>query len=142
VRRECDRAVNSLIKGMTPAEEIGPAITRLHEEKKALEAELSSMEAPANVVALHPGAINRYLAVVDDLATVLSHRLVDGNEEIAKALRELVISVTVTPAEKGPPRIEVKGRLAALTGADVFPHGRVVNALVAEEGFDPPTHGL
>ena len=142
VRRECDRAVNSLIKGMTPAEEIGPAITRLHEEKKALEAELSSMEAPANIVALHPRAINRYLAVTDDLATALSHRLVDGNEEIAKTLRELVISVTVTPAEKGPPGIEVKGRLAALTGADVFPHGRVVNALVAEEGFEPPTHGL
>jgi hypothetical protein len=37
-----------------------------------------------------------------------------------------------------PPRIEVKGRLAALAGTDLFPHGRLVNALVAEERFNLP----
>jgi hypothetical protein len=62
------------------------------------------MTPPANVITLHPGAVKRYLAMVDDLATSLLHRTVSGDEGISIALREPVSCVTVTPVDKGPPR--------------------------------------
>ena len=48
--------------------------------------------------------------------------MVDGREEIAGALRELVAAVVVHPAGRDEPRIEVTGPLAQLTGApELFP---------------------
>jgi hypothetical protein len=69
VQREFDRVFNSYIKGMAMEEETGPLLAKLREERKALEAELSAIQPPANVVKLHPGAVKRYFEVVDDLAT-------------------------------------------------------------------------
>jgi hypothetical protein len=89
-----------------------------------LEEELSTMQPPTNVVTLHPGAMKRYLEIVDDLATSLPRRAVFGDEELAAALRELISCVTVTPAQKGRPIIDVTGRLSVLTGADLFPTSR------------------
>ena len=60
---------------------------------------------------------------------------------IAVAVRELVSRVTIIPVENGRPTIEVTGRLTALIGAEVPPIS-VGISLVAEEGFEPPTHGL
>jgi hypothetical protein len=82
------------------------------------------MQPPTNVVTLHPGAVKRYLEVVDDLATSLPRRTVASDQGIAVALRELVSCVTVTPTEKGPPVIDATGRLAVLMGADLFPQSR------------------
>jgi hypothetical protein len=68
------------------------------------------------------GTVARYLAAVEDLAATLSRRMVDGREEIAGALRELVAAVVVHPAGRDEPRIEVTGPLAQLTGApELFP---------------------
>ena len=52
VRREMERYLNSMIKGLVPAEEIGPHITALSEERKHLEAELT--RAGDTIIALHP----------------------------------------------------------------------------------------
>jgi hypothetical protein len=82
------------------------------------------MTPPANVITLHPGAVKRYLTMVNDLATSLPHRTVSGDESISIALRELVSCVTVTPVDKGPPKISVTGRMAVLVGGDLFPHSR------------------
>ncbi len=124
VQREFDRVFNSYIKGMATEEETSPRLAALREERKALEAELSAIQPPTNIVTLHPGAVTRYLEVVDDLATSLPRRTVASDEGIAVALRELVSCVTVTPTEKGPPVIDVTGRLAVLMGADLFPQSR------------------
>jgi len=115
---------NSYIKGMATEEETSPRLAALREERKALEAELSAIQPPTNIVTLHPGAVTRYLEVVDDLATSLPRRTVASDEGIAVALRELVSCVTVTPTEKGPPVSDVTGRLAVLMGADLFPQSR------------------
>jgi hypothetical protein len=45
------------------------------------------MTPPANVITLHPGAVKRYLATVNDLATSLPHRTVSGDEGISIALK-------------------------------------------------------
>jgi len=124
VQREFDRVFSSYIKGMATEEETGPRLAVLREERKALEAELSAMQPPTNVVTLHPGAVKRYLEVVGDLATSLPRRTVVSDRGIAAALRELVSCVTVTPTKKGPPVIDVTGRIAVLMGTDLFPQSR------------------
>ena len=65
-------------------------------------------------------------------------------ESLVKSFRALVHRVTVHP--NGPRegfQIEVKGKLATLIGGGAFPQA-VYNGgyVVAEEGFEPPTHGL
>lgn len=121
VAREIERSVTSMIKGLVPAEAIGPHVTRLSEEKRQLEAAL--VQPADTIVALHPSALVRYLAAVDDLAGTLAAGAIDSARESPKALRELVEAVIVhPPAHKNEgPRIEIKGRLGALTGAVLFP---------------------
>lgn len=124
VKREFDRVYMSYVKGMASEEETTPVLAKIREEREALKAELAAMAPPENVIALHPGAVKRYLAMVNDLATSLPHRTIAGDEAISIALRELVSCATVTPTEKAPPKISVTGRMAALVGGELFPHCR------------------
>jgi site-specific DNA recombinase len=131
VKRELNRTISSLIKGLVPAEAIGPHITQLNAERKALEASLEAAVAD-KIVALHPAAIARYLAAVDDLAADLSVRAIDTTQESPKALRELIDSVLIHSRD-GEPGVEIKGRLAALTQAEMFPQTKAVGlSMVAE----------
>jgi len=51
--------------------------------------------------------------------------------------------VIVHPAEKNEPRIEVRGRLAQLTGApELFPQQEIPRTVVAGAGIEPATYGL
>jgi len=122
VQREFQRVYNSYVKGMVSEEETGPLLAQLREEREALTTELAAMTPPTNVITLHPGAVKRYLAMVNDLANSLPHRTVSGDEGISIALRELVSCVTITPRDKGTPKITVTGRMAVLVGGDLFPH--------------------
>lgn len=87
VKREFDRVYMSYVKGMASEEETTPVLAKIREEREALKAELAAMAPPANVIALHPGAVKRYLAMVNDLATSLPHRTIAGDEAISIALR-------------------------------------------------------
>jgi site-specific DNA recombinase len=122
VKREIARLVLAIAKGTALAEEIGPLVAELSDERKRLEAQLTAKETDA-VVALHPGAVSRYLTAVDELAATLAARALDPTQESPKALRELIDCVMVHPAE-GEPALEIKGRLAALVGVDLFPQTR------------------
>lgn len=85
----------------------------------------------------------RYLGAIDDLAATLSRRTVEGDEEVASALRELVAAVVIHSAGKDEPRIEVTGRLATLTGApDLLPQQTIPPTVVAGAGIEPATYGL
>ena len=107
------------------------------------EAELAAMAPPLKVTELHPTALTCYLAAVEDLAGTLSRRMVKGDEDVASALRELIAAVIVHPAEKDEPRIEVRGRLAQLTGApELFPQQEIPRTVVAGAGIEPATYGL
>ena len=90
---------------------------------------------------LHPTAVEHYLAAIEDLAATLSYRAIHDGEEIAGALRELIAAIVIYPAGRHEPRIEVTGRLAKLTGADLFPQSSLTTA-VAGAGIEPATYGL
>ena len=115
----------------------------LRARRGALEAELAALAPPDKIVALHPAVIERYLAAVAELAATLRDRAVEGHEDVAGALRELVAAVTVAPGAGNEPELTVSGRLAALAGGELFPSGPLHrSAMVAGEGFEPPTSGL
>src|SRR5664279_902372 len=86
----------------------------------------------------------RYRQQVEDLQKALSSESLGDDREPVRALRELVAAIVVLPTPPGAPiEVEVRGRLAALIGHQVFPAARMWGGkVVAEEGLEPPTRGL
>jgi hypothetical protein len=116
--------VDGIARGTISDEEARKRLVEPRQCRDAARAELAPLTPPAKVVVLHPAALTRYLAAIDDLATALSRRLVEGDEEVATSLRELISAAVIHPAGKDDPKIEVTGRLAQLTSApDLFPNG-------------------
>jgi site-specific DNA recombinase len=101
---------------------------------------------PAKVIALHPGALAHYEAQLGRLQQAIAQGIDRGNPDYAEALRDLVQTVTVRRDESrlGGVEIIIAGRLNALLGEKAFPNGvrAVCGLVVAEDGFEPPTHGL
>ena len=116
----------------------------LRTERKRLEADLASAEKPPETVALHPTALARYRQQIEDLQKALSSESLGDDREPVRVLRELVAAIVVLPTPPGAPiEVEVRGRLAALIGHEVFPAARMWGGkVVAEEGLEPPTQGL
>lgn len=120
--REIDRVVDGIARGTLSDAEARARLPEPRRRRDAAAAELAALAPEAKVVELHPAAVARYLAAVEDLAGTLGRRLVDGAEDITGALRELVAGVVIHPAGRGDePGIEVTGRLAQLVGAPLFP---------------------
>lgn len=122
-KRELDRVVDAIAQGRIVEQEITERMAPLRARRGALEAELAALAPPDRIVALHPAVIERYLATVADLAATLRSRAVEGHEDVAASLRELIAAVTVTPGAGQEPKLTVSGRLAALAGGALFPSG-------------------
>jgi hypothetical protein len=141
--REIERIVDGIARGTLSDEEARNRLAAPRRRRDEASAELAALAPLPKVVELHPTALTRYLTAVDDLAAVLSRRMVRGDEEVASALRELVVAVVIHPAGREEPRIEVTGRLAKLTGApDLFPQQTLGGTVVAGAGIEPATYGL
>src|SRR5262249_50922992 len=67
-----------------------PASPEARQRRDAANADLAAVAPATKVVEVHPAAVTRYLGAIDDLATTLSRRLVEGDEAVASALRELI----------------------------------------------------
>jgi site-specific DNA recombinase len=130
LKREIDRLVDHLAKGIGDPYVIGPRSTELHHEREAVLAELAKAPPAFEVVSLHPAILKRYEEQLENLQDA----------------RELVETVTVyrDPSEPGAVEIEIAGRLNSILGERAYPNGvkRVWGFLVAEEGLEPPTRGL
>jgi hypothetical protein len=96
---------------------------------------------------LSPEEVKRVLAMATSLkarAMLTLSYTVSSDEGIAAALRELIACVTITPAEKGPPIIDITGRLAVLTGTDLFPtsRGEIIGSGGPLPSFPPTGLGI
>lgn len=126
VKREFERVFQSYVKGFSEEAEVRQPLAELRAERKQLEADLASAEKPPETVALHPTALARYRQQVEDLQRVLSSESLTENRDAIIALRELVAAIIVQPTPVGAPiQVEVRGRLAALIGHEVFPAARM-----------------
>ena len=121
----------------------------LEAEKARLEEEVLAMERNTSVVDLHPGAVELYSKAVADLREALGHG--DRRQEAAALIRNLVERIEVIPGTvRGDFTLRVHGRLAELCNPDHLARRTAWNqagtrtgeAVVAGEGFEPPTLGL
>jgi site-specific DNA recombinase len=145
VQGELTRAMDAIVRGIVDPEDMRERIASLKQEKKKIESELARLQASKSPVVLHPTAMASYCQCVDNLEQAIRTNSLHGSEESKNALRELVDSVIISPAQKGEKgmRIEVRGYLSRLVGGDLFPQRSFKGGtMVAEEGLEPPTRGL
>ena len=86
-----------------------------------------STRAKTEPIALHPSALAYYEQQV--LQAAESKGIASGGTELGSVLHRLVETVTV---RRRPDGLEV----------EIAGHSKSGGTLVAEEGFEPPTHGL
>jgi len=144
IDRQIDRAVKAIIDGRITEGEAAAHLPALRARRAILAAELAGLGAPAKVVALRPAAVDRYIADLAHLEETLNAGLTQGIDAAANAIRGMIETVTVEPARAGVmPKITVRGELGGLLGLDPLQTGRHSGLqAVAEEGLEPPTHGL
>lgn len=116
-----------------PLDVVKRQLSELEEERAALKGNLELAKADTKVVSLHPAALKRFQDAIDTL-----HGEMTKGEEYTRAgrlaLQSLIDYVAVIPtAARKPYEFTLHGRLAALTGAEVFPR-RAFDEMVAEQG--------
>jgi site-specific DNA recombinase len=146
IENERQRNIDLVVKGVIREDDARVRIADLWAQRREIEAELESLEEAPKIITLHPATLDRYSETVDALAASLADHTdaEDDRGPLVRSFRALMHSVTVHP--NGPRegfKVEVKGKLAALIGGEAFPQARYSGGcMVAEEGLEPPTHGL
>ena len=142
--RQLERAVRAIIDGRITEAEAAVHLPALRARRAALAAELAALGIPPTVIALRPAAVETYVADLARLEETLNAGLTQGVDAAANAIRAMIETVTIQPAARGiAPRIVVRGELGGLLGLDPFQMAHHSGGeLVAEEGLEPPTHGL
>lgn len=113
-----------MIRYVISEEDAKQRIAELKQERLRVEAELAALEETPTPISLHPATLDRYIETINALAdTIASHASAeDDRGPLVADFRSLVHSVIVHP--KGPWEgfeVEVKGKLAALVGGELFP---------------------
>jgi site-specific DNA recombinase len=147
IESERQRNIDLVIKYVISEDDAKQRIAGLKEERLRVEAELAALEEAPVPIALHPATLDRYIKTVNELAdTMVGHAGADDDRgSLIGDFRPLVHTVIVHP--RGPWQgfeVEVKGKLAALAGGELFPQARYNSGsyVVAGEGLEPPTPGL
>jgi site-specific DNA recombinase len=137
---DLSRATDLLIRGILDEDKGALQIRELKSEQAALTAEREATVAAVPDLAVHPVIADNYLASLGRLEDALRGPEGPMETDEFSAVRDLVEAITVTPdANSSTPKIEVTGDLARF----VVPSGTSSGGeVVAEEGFEPPTHGL
>ncbi len=138
VAGQIERLVGALARGVLPVETVEAQVAPLEVERKRLAAELG-MQPIAPVVELHPQAVADYLRIASHLADHLDEIDAAEDRELVNSFRAMIDHVVVEGKERGRVEVVVIGRLTALLGIGA---GDLGGLMVAEEGFEPPTHGL
>ena len=134
---ELERATKLLIKGVLDEVSGAAEIRKLREERSALERRMHDVAADTGVVALESKAVSDYLKTLDSLDVALR----GGSEPEVNEygpVRDLVQRIVISHTSAGGAKIDFEGDLSRLL-VKTYPAGGKV---VAEEGFEPPTHGL
>jgi site-specific DNA recombinase len=86
--------------------------------------------------------LRHYAQQIAALQRAIDDGTTEGRIKLADSLRRPVATVTVC-RRNGGTELEISGFMTELLDGPTFTQGsRVGGTLVAEEGFEPPTHGL
>ncbi len=140
---ELDRMVKFIAKGTGNPDRIRVEMDAKEAELAALKAELAQEPAPFDNVSLHPLALARYRQQLGRLREELEEQIASGDRSATTVMRDLIDKIVVArnPATGKGVSIEIRGKLRSLLEHDAL-KSVVVGAMVAEEGFEPPTQGL
>src|SRR5215471_8246199 len=139
------RRLNGRLAGLSMVSSAGLSLTRrpaspeARQRRDAANADLAAVAPATKVVEVHPAAVTRYLGAIDDLATTLSRRLVEGDEAVASALRELISG----PGRPSRCQRRTEDRGDGQIGAthqrapDLFPQQTLWPTVVAGAGIEP-----
>ncbi len=123
--RELARLVDAICEGSAVIQQLEPKMLALQEEQTRLRTELEVAPEPLEVISLHPATLKRYEGQLADLQAALAKGIRSGDTEAARAMRELVDTVTVSrdPNRKGGVEVDIAGHLNHLLGPEAFPQG-------------------
>ena len=113
---------------------------------KELDAERALLQdkdkaAGSEVIEIHPAVANHYRTIVRNLRAELAERSCEQKREVVASVRALVAKIVIYPNNDPEGRdLELVGQLTALLGTKKPRNG--MRRVVAEDGFEPPTHGL
>jgi site-specific DNA recombinase len=137
---EVERAIKNLITLVENGADPRSVLPRL----KELEAErgrLQEVEDPLSgggVVDIEPAVADHYRTIVRNLRAELAGRSRERKHEVVASIRNLVEKIVIYPNDDSRGRdLELVGQLAALLDTE-----NSMRRVVAEDGFEPPTHGL
>ncbi len=139
---EVERAVANLIalveSGADP-QSVMPRLKELDAERARLQDE--GKGAGNDVIEIHPGVADHYRTIVRNLRAALAQRPPEQKREVVASVRSLIEKIVVYPNNDPQGRdLELVGQLAALLGTEKLRNS--MRRVVAEDGFEPPTHGL
>ncbi|WP_425475712.1 recombinase family protein [Mesorhizobium hunchu] len=155
IEAENMRLVKLMLQDGADTKTLGAITKENGQERDRIELELSRLPQGSNVI-LHPAAIKAFAKKLlarnsDPLRSnraklEMTMTALDDMGELGPIIRELIHSITLHKDDDGSIGIEVEGYLTPFLQKDGKPWtgheplGAV--ALVAEEGFEPPTQGL
>ncbi|WP_152463743.1 zinc ribbon domain-containing protein [Roseivivax sp. THAF30] len=108
---------------------------------KDAEAALAALDETEAELSFDPVTASDYVAAIGELMVSMGQDAGNIEPRIRDTVRSLISEVIVSPAEADGIPVEVKGKISALVTRSSSSR-RVGGAMVAEEGFEPPTHGL
>ena len=139
---EVGRLLTFVAKGIGDTDRLAAEYDAKCRDLAEARAELAMEPAPISDVALHPLAMAGYRQDLAQLAPLMGADTSGGSNGYAAALRNLIETVTVGETTIGQMEITISGRLRALVDAPAMVRRLSGDAVVAEEGFEPPTQGL
>ena len=137
VERQVENLLDAIKAGIITAS-TKDALVQAERDRARLRLELATREAPASkIAAALPNAVERYVAMLDDLANTLQR-------DVAKAryqLKELLGKVRLHPRD-GYLEAELSGNFGGLLSLASEQDAKTKINLVAGTGFEPVTFGL
>ena len=135
VSREMERLIDAVTQGVDLATLV-PRIKALETERAEIDVNLKCANT-ADIVTLHPAAIEQYRTDVERLAALAAeHSDFVESAELIEAARQLVARVIVHAEPYGRGfNVEVQGRLAQLTNSDLFPSRSEGGLVVAGDRY-------
>ena len=131
------RLVGALASGLMSHDEVAGHMAKHRSAQARLESELAAAGQVTNVIELHPQAVTKFRETLEQLAKILASDAAAGGA-LTTHFRALVQSVVVSPRKSGEEyEVQINGHLPSLLGKDLS-----AMEMVAEEGLEPPTHGL
>ena len=136
--RARDKKLIALVECGADPQNVLPRLKELEGERAHLQEQTKNVGN--RVIKILPDLVGRY-RTMRDLRAALAERSAEQKFEVAASIRNLVEKIVIYPSKHPQGRdLELVGQLAALLHKEAPRNG--MRRVVAEDGFEPPTHGL